>query len=111
MANVHKLDIRNHILSRARALGNNEKGLKEVCSDLVNSFGVDGKALDQIARGTFLSESTIKRMATLKECDTGEPYRPQVETIERILRFFGAEVRFEQVTIKSAYANKPKTLD
>lgn len=108
---ARQLDIKNHILSRARALGNNDKGLREVCSDLVNSFGTDRKSRERIAEGTFLSISTIDRMATLKECDTGEPYRPNADTIERILRFFGAEIRFEQVSIQSRYANKPKIPD
>lgn len=105
---VQKLDVKNHILSRARALGNTETGLREVCSDLVNSFGTDRKSRQRIAEGTFLSEDTISRIASLRECDTGEPYRPNTDTVERILRFFGAEIHFQQIHISNRYANKPK---
>src|SRR5215475_9823428 len=100
-----KLDIKNHLLSKVRALGNTKKGLKEVCSDLVNQFGTDTKSFERIAKGTFLSVNTIRRISTLKDCDTGEVYKPQSETIERILIYFGAEIHFEQVPIRNEFRN------
>ena len=106
---VQKLDIKNQLLTRARALGNSNRGIKEVCSDLINQMGTDHKTHERIAEGTFLATMTIKRMATLKDCDTGEPYRPNADTCERILRYFGAEMHFDQVAISTRYQNKPKT--
>jgi hypothetical protein len=102
------LHIKNHILSRARALGNTKRGFKEVCSDLVNQHGVKGADLRRICDGTFLCPTTIQRIATLEDCETGIPYRPNADTVERILRYFGAEVTFDQVSISNRYQNKPK---
>lgn len=105
---VRKLDIKNAILTRAKALGNTEYGFKEVCSDLINQYGNDPHAIRKIANGTFLSESTVKRMATLTEAESGLPYRPNSDTVERVLRYFNAEVSFDQVVIKNKYQNKEK---
>lgn len=107
-AKAKALDIKNSLLTRARALGNTERGLKEVCSDLLNQHGITGADLSRLRTGTFLSDSTLKRMATLTDSETGRPYRPNADTCERVLRYFGAELRFDQVVISSRYANKPK---
>lgn len=101
-----QLDIKNHILSRSKVLGNSERGLKEVCSDLLNDYGRHN--LKEVEKGTFLSRSTLERVMTLEEADSGEPYRPQSETLERILRYFGAEIKFDQVRISPRFRNKPK---
>lgn len=102
------IDIKKQILDNARALGNSNQGLKEICSDLINEFGADAKSVRQIAAGTYLSDTTIKRMSQLTETEHGEPYRPNADTCERILKYFGASLRFEQVKIRSQYRNKPK---
>lgn len=103
-----KLEITNLLLARAKALGNTDYGLKEVCSDLINDYGTSPKQLQQIANGCFLSIETIRHMSRLTETEHGEPYRPNADTCERILRYFGAEIHFNQVAIKGRYRNQPK---
>lgn len=105
---VTKLDIKNLMLTKQKALGNTTRGLKEVCSDLVNQHGIRGKDLQRLCDGTFLSSTTIDRMAKLTESETGDPYRPATDTVERILRYFGASVSFDQVHIEGKFQNKPK---
>lgn len=103
-----KLDIKNSMLTKAKALGNSSRGLKEVCSDLLNQHGISGKDMKRVCDGTFLCPTTIERMAKLTESEGGEPYRPNADTCERILRYFGAEMHFDQVTIAPKYMNKSK---
>lgn len=83
-------------------LGDSQRGLKELCSDLLHSHG--GKDnIDAIVAGTFLCKSTLYRVM-----DCEENYRPQSETLERILRYCGAEVVIHHVKISSKNQNKPK---
>ena len=103
-----ELDIRNRILDGTKMLGNSKRGMKEVCSDLVNQHLQSGGKMQALQDGTFLSWATLDRMAALREAESGADYKPNADTCERILRFFGAEVTFTQVAIKSAYLNKPK---
>ena len=111
MATATKLHFKNRLLTGSKALGNSKRGLKEVCSDLINQAGTDAKTLQQISRGTFLSDTTLRRMASLTETEHGDPYRPQADTCERILRYFGAEILFDQVEIRRQFQNAPKTHD
>lgn len=99
---------KNMLLSKASALGNSHYGLKEVCSDLLNDFGRDKGKMRVLQDGTFLSSHTLDRMMTLSEAESGEPYRPNAETCERILRFFNSKIVFETVKITPKYSNKPK---
>ena len=95
---------RNSILSRAHALGNSSKGLKNVASDLLNREARGNpKALTRIAEGTFLCRQTLQRVM-----DCEENYRPQADTLERIFRYFGAEITFNEVAIKPRFQNKAK---
>ena len=94
--------IRNKILEKA-ALGNSKRGLKEVASDLVNQVSRDKKATRMLCEGTFLCKATLDRV---RQCD--ENYRPQADTLERIFRYFNAEVHFTETHIKPRYQNKPK---
>jgi len=106
---VTKLDIKNTLLTKSRALGNSSRGLKEVVSDLLNQHGSDSKSLKKVAAGTFLSVPTLQRLCSLTEAESGEPYRPQADTLERVLKYFGAEIYFDQVEISSRYQPKPKS--
>ena len=108
MSTVTKLQIENAIFANCTALGNSKYGLKEVCSDLLNDFIKGRGQLQVVADGTFLSGNTIDRMMKLTETEMGDPYRPNTDTCERIIRFFGGEMIFSQVKIKAKYANKPK---
>lgn len=100
--------IRDEIFKRIgeKALGNSNRGLKEVASDLLNQMGRDD--MKNIVAGTFLSPSTIDRVMNLTEAESGEPYRPQSETLERIFRYCGAEISFNEVVIKKKFLNQPK---
>ena len=108
MTNAVQLLIHNEMIDRLTALGNSKRGVKELCSDLINEAGRDKKTINRIADGCFLSPATVERMATLQECETGAPYRPNEDTCNRILRYFGVELQAKHVTIKSKYRNKPK---
>jgi len=98
-----KNSIMDEIMDRVEliTLGNSKRGSKELASDLVNDFGRD--KIGRIAAGTFLCPSTIERVA---ECEPR--YRPQAETTERILRYFGMEAHYSQVKVKNKFQNKPK---
>jgi hypothetical protein len=89
------------ILERSHALGNSKRGLKEVASDLLNREG--RKFIKVMAEGMFLSRATVERVM-----DCPEHYRPQAETLERIFRYFGAEVHFKEVKINGRFQNKAK---
>jgi hypothetical protein len=102
------LDIKNSLLIKQKALGNSGRGLKEVCSDLINKHGISKKDGQALRDGTFLSATTIDRLSKLTDTELGEPYRPQAETLERVFRYFGAELYFDQVIIKPKFLNKPK---
>lgn len=108
MALATTLDIKNQILTKASALGNTKRGFKEVCSDLVNQHGVRGRDLQALCNGTYLSPHTVQRIAELSDSESGQPYRPNSDTVERILRYFGAEVTFNQIAIQPRYQNHPK---
>ncbi len=107
-ATVTKLQVKQDILSRNTVLGNSNLGFKEVCSDLVNNFRERGGQAKELTDGTFLSAATLDRISKLEDTETGNPYRPNADTCERILKFFGAEVSFNQVQVKSRFLNKPK---
>lgn len=94
----------NSILTRAKALGNHKKGLKEVASDLLNRGGRKSKReMQDILDGTFLCRATI-----LKVMDCPDGYRPQADTLERIFKYFGAEITFSEVHIQPRFQNQPK---
>lgn len=108
MATARQIDIKNRLLTSTQALGNSNRGLKEVCSDLLNNHGRSRKDIRAVMEGTFLCPQTIQRMMDLSETEEGRAYKPNADTCERILRFFGAQVMFDQVNIQSRYMNKPK---
>lgn len=105
---LRKIDIRNHILNNAKVLGNSNRDLLDVVSDLVNQHGLDKKSRSVIMDGTFLGMATLERIGSLKECDSGRAYRPEYETIRRLMNYFGVEATLNQVHIKKAYQNKAK---
>lgn len=109
MGAARQLVIKNDLLLRSKVLGNSGKGLKELCSDLINDFcGRDKKKLSFIAAGTFLSRPTLERLCTLEESESGAPYKPNSDTLERVLTYFGAEISFNQVAIKPRFQCRPK---
>lgn len=90
------------------ALGNSNRGLKEVACDLLHEFGNSPKAKKQLADMTFLSPATIDRL--MDNSDKGfDHYHPLSDTLERVFKATGCEVSFSDVEIKAQYMNKPKT--
>lgn len=95
---------KNKVLERSSALGNSKRTLKNIASDLCNAHAAgDKKAIRELAEGTFLCRSTIER---IMDCD--EAYRPQAESLERVFRYFNAEIVFNEVRITPRWQNKPK---
>ncbi len=90
-----------------KAGGNSSRGLKDLGSDLVNQMGLKDS---QIAEMTGLSSTTIARMKSLEPAESGEPYRPQSETIERIFKGCNYELSLAPVRggVSKRYQNKPK---
>jgi hypothetical protein len=105
---VTQLDIINAIIDKAEVLGNSHYDHLSFCSDLINDFGTDKKSLEYMSKITFLSTETLRRVASLKEAESGEPYRPQYDTLKRIMVFFGISNTFQQVRIKPTYRSQPK---
>ena len=101
--------IRDEIFKRIgeKALGNSNRGLKEVASDLLNQMG--RSELKNICAGTHLSPTTIDRIMSLKEAESGADYSPQSSSLERVFKFCGAEIEFHTVDIKKRFMNKPKS--
>ncbi len=98
---------RNEILSRikTKAGGNSKRGMKEVASDLVNNLGMKDSAIAELSG---LSSTTVARIKSLEPAESGADYKPQSDTIERIIRACGAEINLVPVNIKKQYQNKPK---
>ena len=94
---------RDHILARVTpiALGNSNRKPMHVASDLINA---SNQHFVTIAAGTFLSAATVKRLA---ECN--EPYRPQGETLDRIMEYFGVQITYSEVEMQSEFMPQPKT--
>jgi hypothetical protein len=111
MTSAQKINSLDYILSKSKVLGNSHRGLKELCSDVLNDAISSEKDWKIISKGTFLSVSTLKRMALLTETEHGDPYRPQADTCERILRYFNTELVGQTTRIKSQYRNQPKHSD
>ena len=86
---------------RFKAFGNTGISYKEICSDYCNSIGRSG--IKEICNGTFLTRHTIER---IMDCD--DNYRPQDETIRRIMVYFGLQAEVTPVRIQSKYRNQPK---
>ena len=94
-------EIRQRVFTSVRpyAIGNSNRKMKDVAIDLINNSGMKWS---YIASGCFLSEQTIKNLAT-------EVTRnPQSETIERVFRFFGVALSMDTIIISQKYMNKEK---
>ena len=95
--------IENSILEQASALGNTRKNLAKVASDLLNTEGRHRSSI--IAADCFLSKVTVVRIMI----EGGEPtYSPRADTLERIFRYFGAEIYFRKVRISANNQNQPR---
>ena len=95
--------VQDTILEHSTALGNTKTNFAKVAADLLNQEG--RKRAGIMAEGCFLSKATITRLMDDGGDDT---YHPQAETVERVFRYFGAEVHFRKISIKPKWQNKAK---
>lgn len=82
-----------------KTLGNSHRSLRDLAADLINA---SKQSYAAVAKGSFLHEKTVENLAT------GHTKRPQSETVERILRYFGVQMNGELVRITKRYHNQPK---
>ena len=82
------------------ALGNSNRSLRDVSVDLINASGLDW---DVIADGTYLCKGTIGNLAQ------DITLNPQLQTVERVLKFFDCRVDMRGEVVKGDNLLKPKT--
>jgi transcriptional regulator with XRE-family HTH domain len=94
--------IRDNIAANVKlsALGNSNRSLRDVCIDLINASGL---YWEDIADGTYLCRSTIGNLA--KDITQN----PQLQTIERIMKFFDCRVDINGEVVKGINMLQPKT--
>lgn len=98
---LHKI-IEDKFLEKATALGNSKTNFAKVAADLLNA---DAESVGKMAEGCFLSNATIARLMDEGGTDT---YHPRADTVERVFKYFGAEVHFKKVRISTRWQNKSK---
>lgn len=99
---LHKI-IEDRFLEEATALGNSKTNFAKVASDLLNASGRGSASM--MAEGCFLSTATITRLMDEGGTDL---YHPRADTVERVFKYFGAEVHFKKVLISNRWQNKEK---
>lgn len=94
-------EIRKRVHKRVQltALGNSTRSMRDVAVDLINESKQDWS---DIAEGTYLSKSTIKKLAT------DQTRFPRIDTLERIFTYFSCSVTFNEANITPKYDNRPK---
>lgn len=86
---------------KTNALGNSERGLKELASDLVAQHG--SKGAKKVAESAYLNVATVERVL---KCEPN--YQPRLDTIERILRACDVRLESGYVATKGKYMPQPK---
>ena len=94
--------IRDKIASniRLRALGNSNRSLRDVAVDLINESGL---YWEDIADGCYLCKGTIGNLA--KDITQN----PQLQTVERVIKFFDYRVDINGEIVKGVNLLQPKT--
>jgi hypothetical protein len=82
------------------ALGNSNRSLRDVAVDLINASGMDWS---DIADGCYLCTGTIANLSL------DITLNPQLQTVERILKFFDCRVDMTGEVVKGKYLLQPKT--
>jgi len=83
-----------------RALGNSNRSLRDVAVDLINASSM---AWEDIADGTYLCKSTIGNLAQ----DITK--NPQLQTVERVIKYFDYRVDINGEVVKGSNLLQPKT--
>ena len=94
--------IRNRIKANVqmRALGNSNRSLRDVAVDLINASKLDWQ---DIADGTYLCKGTIAKLAQ------DITLNPQLQTVERIMKFFDCRVNMVGEVVTGDNLLRPKT--
>lgn len=82
-----------------RALGNSNRSLRDIAVDLINASNLDWET---IAEGTYLCKSTIGNLA--KDITQN----PQLQTVERVIKFFDCRVDLTGELVKGPNLLQPK---
>ena len=82
-----------------RALGNSNRSLRDVAVDLINASDM---FWEDIADGAFLCKSTIGNLA--KDITKN----PQLQTVERVIKFFDCRVDINGEIVKGPNLLQPK---
>jgi len=85
----------------SNALGNSERGLKELASDLIAQHGAKGSRI--VSEAAYLNVATVERVL---KCEPH--YQPRLDTVERILRACDVRLESGYVATKGKYMPKPK---
>jgi hypothetical protein len=83
-----------------RALGNSNRSLRDVAVDLINASNMDW---EDIADGCYLCKGTIGNLAQ------DITLNPQLQTVERVMKFFDCRVDLTGEIVKGPNLLKPKT--
>ena len=84
---------------RLRALGNSNRSLRDVAVDLINASGM---YWEDIADGCYLCKGTIANLAK----DVTQ--NPQLQTVERVIKFFDCRVDLSGEVVKGVSLLQPK---
>ncbi|RLA51625.1 MAG: hypothetical protein DRR42_09915 [Gammaproteobacteria bacterium] len=82
------------------ALGNSNRSLRDVAVDLINASDMHW---EDIADGCYLCKSTIANLA--KDITQN----PQLQTVERIIKFFDCRININGEIVKGINLLQPKT--
>ena len=106
---IMQAQLKKVIADRAQisALGNTKKKLVNVASDICHELK-DKTSINHICNATFLSRVTVTRLLDMNESETGRPYMPNADTVERIFTAAGYGLSFDSVKIKPQFSNQPK---
>ena len=86
---------------QTQVLGNSDRGLKNLASDLVAQYGKKGCKI--VAEKAYLNVKTVERVL---DCDPH--YQPRLDTIERILRACNVRLDSGYVATHGKYLPKAK---
>lgn len=94
-------DIRDRLSKNVKVavLGNSNRTSKDLAIDLIHA---SGQSYDEIAKGTFLHRTTVKKLAREKTKN------PQSQTVDRVLKHFDVRLQGDFVATKSKFENQPK---
>ena len=96
---------KKEIMRRVRntAGGNSDVRMKDLCCDILNAEPKSKGYLKRISEQTFLCEQTLQRVM-----ENPDGYRPQSDTMERIINYADKRIVLEDVKIQKRYKNQPK---